>query len=248
MHTLSIGKVKMSYVDSHDLAAIIEVIVMDIYGIRYLKKGDVVLDLGGGIGEFALLSSKAVGESGLVVSVEPNTDDFKLMTKNLAENDCKNVRSFNRAFSSKTCEVSLVFKGHKFQAETISVEELITCLADSKKRKFDIIKMDIEGAEKEAVELLKEYLNGVRSIMIELHGTKEDVDKILEPLGFKFRRLTKSDYIKKSLAFLIRHPITTLNILRLFNSSGENPGFKKILGGIEITASQELMVGRYERL
>ena len=247
MYEVTLGGIKIFYNDPHDLVAIIENAVIDVYGFKYLKEGDSVLDLGAGIGEFTTLSSRIIGDSGLVISVEPNPRDYETLNRNLQTNDCKNVASYNNAFSYGKDLIPLEFKGHFFEAKPISLSEIKKCLTEHKKYKFDVIKMDIEGGEADALTLLRDYLAETRSIMIELHGTKVEVDKILLPLGFKFKRLKRSRYVAAAWVYFLRHPITALHLWILFNSTGENPGFKKLFGGIEIITSEELMVVRYEK-
>lgn len=247
MKRVDFGKLSLTYNDEHDISAILEVIVLDVYGIRRIRKGDTILDLGAGIGEFTVLTSKKVGRAGLVLSIEPNSLDFQVMTQNLATNSCENVIVFNSAISSTKGKISLEFKRRTFTAETISQNEITNCLTEHHRSKLDVVKIDIEGGEIEALSILKDYLTLTRFIMIEMHGTKNEVDKILEPFGFSFRRIKRVDYISSALFSLLRHPVSSIRLWRAFYSTEENPGIKKILKGIEIARSDNLVVGVYEK-
>ena len=44
-----INRFKINYNDSHDILAIIEVFVLDVYGIKNVHQGDTVVDIGAGI-------------------------------------------------------------------------------------------------------------------------------------------------------------------------------------------------------
>ena len=248
MDSVSIGKSSIFYNDPHDIGAILEVFVMDVYGIRNLRKGETILDLGAGIGEFAISCSKIVGNSGLIISVEPNPQDFKALGRNISLNQCENVKLFNNAFSSSTEIINLNFKGNSFVSRTISSKDIQRCLKENGRDRIDAIKIDIEGAEIDAISELKTFLADVRIIMIELHGTKENIDQLLEPVGFNFRRLTRRQYMASALVFAFRHPVSAIKLWRTFNSTSENPGVRKIFTGIEITHSDELMVGIYEKV
>jgi FkbM family methyltransferase len=247
MDSVSIGKSTILYNDPHDIGAILEVFVMDVYRIRNLWRGDTVLDLGAGIGEFAISCSRTVGNSGLVISVEPNPQDFEALRKNISLNKCENVKVFNNAFSSSSEMLNLDFKGHSFVSRTISSKEIQRCLEENGRNRIDAIKIDIEGAEIDAISELKNFVANVRSIMIELHGTKEKVDRLLEPIGFRFRRLTRRRYIISTLFFALRHPVSAIKLWKMFNYTSENPGVMKIFSGIEITEGEKLMVGVYEK-
>lgn len=50
-----------------------------VYDINNLSEGDAVLDLGAGIGEFSLFSSRKVGTSGLMIAIEPSERDFETL-------------------------------------------------------------------------------------------------------------------------------------------------------------------------
>ena len=247
MEIVDLNGLSIVFNDPHDIAAILEVVVMDVYNIRKLRRGDTVLDLGAGIGEFSILASRRIGNSGLVISVEPGPLDFDVLEKNISNNECKNIVSFNNAFSPSEREISLEFKGHFFTAKTISSSEIKRCLLENGRNRIDVIKMDIEGGEVSAIRDLKDYLHLVRAIMIELHGTKKEVDEMLEPLGFRFRRLKRYQYIISTLFFSLRHPIYSMNLWKILNSMEKGRYVKKIFKGLEITNSKELMVGVYER-
>ncbi len=64
---LKVNRFKITFGHPHDIAAILEVFVLDVYPVKSIKEGDVVLDLGAGIGEYSLLASKAVGPDGFIV-------------------------------------------------------------------------------------------------------------------------------------------------------------------------------------
>jgi hypothetical protein len=51
----------------------------------------------------------------------------------------------------------------------------------------DLLKIDIEGAEREILSTRNEWLRSVRLIVIELHGnySVEDLKRDIEPLGFE---------------------------------------------------------------
>ena len=88
---IKFGSFRIWYNDPHDIAAIIESYVLNVYRIRKIKGRSVVLDIGAGIGEFSLLASSKVGAEGKVIAIEPSPDDFKTLQINIKENGCRNV-------------------------------------------------------------------------------------------------------------------------------------------------------------
>lgn len=231
--------------DNHDIPAILEVMVINVYQVHKLSRGQVVLDLGAGIGEYSMIASEKVGPDGLVIAVEPSPLDFEFLCKNLSVNSCKNVIPLNKAISDKEGEISIEFKGQQFSAQALTTSEIGDILRERGKDSIDIMKLDIEGKEVDALHLLSKFLEGILFFPIELHGTKRMVDSILNPSGFKFKRITRKSYLLAGLKFLLVHPLTTWNLWKIFRGGGENPGIRKILSGIEIQANEELMVGMY---
>ena len=67
---------RIKYNDPHDIAAVIECYILDVYESRNIRKGDMLIDIGAGIGEFAVLASKLVGNNGKVIAIEPSPDDL----------------------------------------------------------------------------------------------------------------------------------------------------------------------------
>ena len=200
------------------------------------------------MGEFSLVSSRIVGPNGFVVAVEPNPEDFKTLTANIKKNRISNILALNNAFSDTNDTFRLTFKGMDYTASGITYHDILEILKEHRRKAINVIKMDIEGAEITALRNLSPALQDVRLIAIELHGTDMEVQSILEPFGFVFSRLKKSQYLSSSLKFAFRHPSAALKLWRLFNESGENPGLLKIAKGVEISASSDLSVGIYSKV
>lgn len=66
------------------------------------NKGDVVLDVGAHIGYYTLKAAQAVGPEGIVISVEPDPRNFKILRKNVRGNRLRNVKLINCALGSPT--------------------------------------------------------------------------------------------------------------------------------------------------
>lgn len=54
--------------------------------LHFVREGDVVLDVGGHIGAFAVPLGRAVGASGRVYTFEPFVESFEILKKNISEN------------------------------------------------------------------------------------------------------------------------------------------------------------------
>jgi FkbM family methyltransferase len=61
------------------------------YLLKYLKNGDVFLDIGANVGYYTLLASKLVGKEGKVIAFEPEEENFSSLFYNVAQNGLENV-------------------------------------------------------------------------------------------------------------------------------------------------------------
>jgi precorrin-6B methylase 2 len=130
----------------------------------------IVLDLGAGIGDYASLSSIRVGKRGKVISVEADPQTFELLKKNIKENNLKNVVPFNMFVSSE--------REH-------SIDFIVKKL---KLKRVDLIKMDIEGEEYNAIKGAKRTIRKFKpKIIIEIHSKelRNKILKFLEKYGYK---------------------------------------------------------------
>ena len=75
-----------------------------------LEEGDVFLDVGSSLGEFAVPLAKAVGKSGLVLAVEPEPGACEQLKANLNLNGSSNVRILRTALGDERGESSLSWK------------------------------------------------------------------------------------------------------------------------------------------
>ena len=197
--------------------------------------------------EFSMACSSLVGPEGLVIALEPNPQDFQSLISNIENNGIMNIVELNKAFSGDNRNVDLQFKSRNFSAQGFTINELHEILKMHNRDTINIIKMDIEGAEVLALRQLKSDLNYVRLVGIKLHDTEKEVNELLIPIGFKFRRLKPHQYLMSSIKFAVSHPFTAWRLWDLFTLSGERPRFSKIVGGIDISNSQGLKVGTYLR-
>ena len=147
-----------------------------------LKSGCVFIDGGANIGFFSLIASKLVGTKGAVVAFEPTPLTFSYLKKNIKVNNISNVIVSNKGLSS--AEKNLPFlltknpegnsiistENKKLKAgdkvikiSTISIDKF--CKQNHLK-KIDLIKLDIEGQELEAIKGSKYILLSNKNIKI----------------------------------------------------------------------------------
>lgn len=119
------------------------------------KDGDVVLDIGAGIGEEAIVFEHMGCR---VISVEAHPRTFRCLTKTIAASGLKNVQPVQCAIMDKDGEITIADTNDHL-ANGIGANEGITVPARSVAslcselglKTIDFMKMNIEGAERDAV-------------------------------------------------------------------------------------------------
>jgi FkbM family methyltransferase len=152
-----------------------------------LAPGAVFFDVGVHKGFFSLLGATSVGDSGLVVGFEPNPENRKWITRNLALNPdlSKRIVLEPNAVSDRTGTGSfigspgsatgrLVVPGqlpdeeetNESLVDTVSIDDFV----DAHRRPPSVIKMDIEGGETDALKGMVRTLTEHRPVLIiEIH-------------------------------------------------------------------------------
>ena len=138
---------------------------------KYIKPGNIVYDVGANAGFYSLLSSLLVSETGKVYSFEPLPANISYLKKHIELNKLGNVKVIEKAVSNKVSTVRFNFgdnrsAGHisndgEIEVETISIDEFISQGNPSP----DIIKMDIEGAEYDALFGAKKLLRTKKPVI-----------------------------------------------------------------------------------
>ena len=122
---VNLGNFYIQYNHPHDIDSIIETYILNICRTDLFKKGNIVPDLGGGIGEFALLAPMKIVHNGKVIAIEPSPDDYETLLKNIRENKCDNVSPINVAVTNFNGELQLEFKGKTFNAMSKPLRDIL---------------------------------------------------------------------------------------------------------------------------
>lgn len=149
-----------------------------------LKPGDVVLDVGSHVGTLAVPISKTVGNTGKVYAFEPQQRMMDLLEKNVIQNNCTNIHLCKLCVGHITREASLNNKfdygggtlNYNNNAASrnyggvdmgIGGEKVnMVALDDIEFDRLNLIKIDVEGAEKLVIWGAKETIRKHRPIII----------------------------------------------------------------------------------
>lgn len=159
-----------------------------------IRPGDVVLDIGANVGFFTLLSSKLVGPDGHVYAFEPFPRNVYYLERHVRLNDVTNVTVQSLAIAATTGNARFGDGENASQARlsvigelTVRTASLDDLLADGRIPRPDFIKMDIEGAEGDALRGAAGLLSrGPLTIVLSTHGyaQHELCWSILKDAGF----------------------------------------------------------------
>lgn len=123
------------------------------------KPGDIVINAGSYHGYFAIYASRLVGSSGRVICFEPEPNNFRLLLKNISLNSLTNVTTLPYGLWSSNTALPFISMGSGSQfnpasawhKQTIPVRTLDSALSELKLPRLNLLTMDIEGAELEAL-------------------------------------------------------------------------------------------------
>jgi FkbM family methyltransferase len=169
---------------------------------RFLKKGDVFIDIGANFGLYTILAASKAGTTGKVIAFEPGTLNFNKLKKNVLYNSqFKNIDIYNLGLSNQNSELDLKLGGQGYDAwssygqpsmgEEITTEKTIVRTLDdflsekSYNRKIDLMKIDVEGWEKKVLLGAKNTLNkdDAPVLLIEFN------DKNTKPNGYQANKI-----------------------------------------------------------
>lgn len=165
---------------------------------REVKKGYIVLDIGANIGYYTLMMAKLVGKEGKVFAFEPDPSSFEILKKNVEMNNYENVVYIQKAVYNTTGKTNLYICGYDHRNNSIydvydkSIEIESIRLDDyfsNYDGVIDFIKMDVQGAEVNALQGMPLTLQKNKNISMVteiwpegLNKARTSIDKYVELL------------------------------------------------------------------
>jgi len=174
-----------------------------------VKNNDIVLDAGANVGHLSIFFSKKVGAKGQIYSFEPDNHNIKTFKKNIELNEElennisihdlllwneNKVIDFEEAGSEGSSAVWFSGKNDVVKKQAVTIDSWI-----SKKniKQLDFIKMDIEGAEIEALEGCVETIKKLKPnfAIASYHIVNDEptyikVESFFKKLGYPYKTIT----------------------------------------------------------
>lgn len=182
---------------------------------RVLRPGDTFVDLGVNVGYFSLLASSLVGRTGNVIGFEARPDNVSLAKQSARENGFENMTIHGLAVAEKEKVLKMLAPDHTslsvvvdasradcqsgfVEIRAVAVDDMLGGLED-----VDVIKMDIDGGEFQAVQGMKATLRRWKPILffefspftLEEYGQTKPEELIAEiqSLGYQIFALTREN-------------------------------------------------------
>ena len=131
---------------------------------KLVNDNENIIEIGSNIGTHTIPLAKHVSNGGLVYAIEPQSQNYKLLSKNIKDNELKNVKIFKLAISSKKGKAymnifnenltnnygdSKIFENNFQNSEGVIVKTLDQLFYDDYKEKkpIKLIKCDAQGQE-----------------------------------------------------------------------------------------------------
>lgn len=173
-----------------------------------LAEGDTFLDVGANHGSFAIVASKLVGKTGLVLAVEPQPRLAKAVGKSLAANALCKFQILNLAVGDRDGEIELLVPVGTSGSAGVFPEHSATHQHNSIKvplRRFDdlvawqnftgkvVLKLDVEGSECAFLSGATNMIKALQpNLIIEVHPTSlkaagatgDRLKELLQELGY----------------------------------------------------------------
>lgn len=180
--------------------------VHDLWLHDYVPKpGDIVFDVGAGIGEDAIIFSRLVGPTGLVIAIEAHPETFACLEQTIARSGTSNVIPVRCAAADHDGTVLISDRADHYTNTIVGTSVGCTVPAmrlDAIASKLgietvDFLKMNIEGGEKLAVRGMEELSARIRHLCISCHDfvaneggpddqrTRDEVSAFLLARGFR---------------------------------------------------------------
>jgi FkbM family methyltransferase len=157
--------------------------------LEMIREGMVTVDIGANIGYYALQIALRVGTQGRVIAFEPAPNSYGLLVQNIHQNGLTNVQAYPYAIGSTRKEMdfflyeqsnwnSFVKHGEpigRVKVLVVPLDEILPSLIN----RVDLIRMDIEGHELEAIQGMKNTLRRHQPILcMELHGSFMPLEEV----------------------------------------------------------------------
>ena len=173
----------------------------------FLQEGDSCIDIGANKGDIGIHAALTVGEQGRVLMFEPEPENCKWVKKSIEASNVKNIELVKAAAGAKDGFLelhigkrsgghTLMKRNYRENRESVMVKvlQLSKYLERNPLPNLKVIKIDVEGFEKEVLNGARELLAGSNDLvlLIDIHPIHEfnhtEIYELLQTCGFSLYR------------------------------------------------------------
>ncbi len=166
--------------DRYDTQIFTQIFMRNELDIPFAKAPEIIIDGGANIG-LATLYLKNKYPNAKIIAIEPEPSNFELLVKNTKK--YADVVCLNSGIWNKNCRLQIIdngdgnasfitkeLAGNETPGNTINAVTITDIINQFKIRHLDLLKLDIEGSEREVFkENYDEWLNKTKDIIVEIH-------------------------------------------------------------------------------
>jgi FkbM family methyltransferase len=167
---------------------------------RYFNptEGDVVFDVGANIGKYTFRLAELVKNNGVVMAFEPLPKNYRAIEQGIKTNYCTNIRLTKTAVWNRNCTLNFFIGDESAQSSlkenagvghiAVNAEKIDTITKNQGLSHVDWIKIDVEGAELEALQGAEQVLRTFKpKVMVEVRKENEQkVFQFLKNVGYEY--------------------------------------------------------------
>ena len=219
-----VGKFNITYLNKEEFKILRdEIFNKEIYKIDLKNEKPTIIDAGAHIG-LATVYFKQLYPNANITCFEPNPNNILFLEENIVMNNLKNVNIKDIALGKKDCTRDFFIDSSGYGAfstgsfrknawdgsqNSMNIEVNVEKLGKYLDREIDLIKMDIEGSEREVLKEIDSsgHLKNVKNMIIEYHPIKNhkigEILSILEKNNFDLEFRKENKVIKNPTEDLI---------------------------------------------
>lgn len=178
---------KISFINEEEFELIYkDIFELKEYNFKTNNPMPFILDCGSHIG-LSIFYFKQLYPQAKIIAFEPNPNTFKLLERNINQNNLNNVTLVNAAVALKKGKVNLYISKdenlpwtwgdstaiNKWVSEdtTKTIEVSSVRLSDYINQEIDLLKLDIEGLEELVLKEIQSKIVKIKEIFMEFHGS-----------------------------------------------------------------------------
>lgn len=212
---------------SSDVSVLQQVLIIAEYELEVCLHPRVIVDAGANIGLTSVFFANKYPDA-KIVAIEPEPMNYELLLKNTAP--YSNIIAVQAALWNVSTELALIdsglgsygfqthaggISGHPGMVRYVPSITMYKLMKDYQLDHIDILKIDIEGAEKEVFENATPWIDQVRAIQVETHdnmkaGCSRAVYLATKDFDSEFRKGETISFVRKEYAGEVQPPLGQL--------------------------------------